>query len=231
MNTRRRIFIILGAVIILGGGIFLAWYFGFIGSGDRYLYRAIQNRPDLVAIFNDTKIQEAKIKASPEKAGIYLTLALDWKSLGDLSGTGAFYKKSLAVYEDVIKKFGTKNILFYLNAGKVAELVPDFGKAETYYKKAIEISPGDDSGYTDLAELYDYKLHKTKEEVVAVYTQGAKKLVNPIVMIGQRGSYLRRIGDYSGALPDYEILATNFPDNQGYKDIVADLKSKIARPQ
>ena len=181
----------------------------------------------MIALFNKAQDQEAKIKATPDNAALYLSLGLTWKSLGDLSGTEAFYKNSLASYEEGIKRFGSKNILFYLNAGTVAELLSDYGTSERYYKKAIEISPGDDNGYAYLATLYDYKLHKSKEEVVAVYNQGIQKLVNPISMIAARGSFLRRIGDYRGALPDYEILVKNFPDRQGYKDIVLELKAKI----
>src|SRR3989338_43191 len=117
MSTRNKIFIGIGAGVIIGLGIFFSWYFGYIGSGNRYLYRTIRKNPDLIALFNKAQDQEAKIKATPDNAALYLSLGLTWKSLGDLSGTEAFYKNSLASYEEGIKRFGSKNILFYLNAG------------------------------------------------------------------------------------------------------------------
>lgn len=227
MNKKKIVSLILVSLLILGGFVGVLWQQGIIGRGDRALYNKIKDRRNLVEVLERAQDLENKIKTTPEKVGLYLQLGLEWKTLGDLSGEPGFYKKALTVYETGITKFGSKNILFYLNAGKTAELLEDYTVAEKYYQQAIAVSPGDENGYLNLASLYDYKLHKSKEAVVAVFNQGGQKLFNPIAIIAARASYLRRIGENSAALADYETLVKNFPDNQGFKNIVSELKEKI----
>ena len=114
-----------------------------------------------------------------------------------------------------------------MNAGKVAEELRDYAKAEEYFKAAIEISPADENGYLSLADLYSYKMGKSVSEVAAVYNQGGPKMADPTALIWGRGSYLKRVGQYAAALPDYEVLSKAFPDNQGYKDAIAEIKAKL----
>ncbi len=212
------------ALIVFGG-----WYFGFIPGTDRNIYARIKNNPELLAPYEQIQKDNETIKKTPDKVVAYIDLGLSWKTLGDLSPTdkNVFYQKARDAYQAGAQRFGTKNIIFYLNDGKVAELMGDYAGAEANYKKMIEISAGDESGYINLATLYDYKLHKTPAEILAVYNQGIAKLFNPIAVVGARGTYLRRIGDFQNALPDYELLVKNYPNNQGYKDIVEELKAKI----
>jgi tetratricopeptide (TPR) repeat protein len=226
---QKKYLYIIVAIILIAVGVGL-WHFGFLG-GDRALYPSIKNNPALVALYDKAMVKEKEIKASPDKAALYFDLGLTWKSIAEQGGPEEFFNKSLAVYEQGIELFGQKNILFYLNAGNVAERVGDYAKAEEYFKKAFEISPADESGYLELAELYEYKLKKTKDEVVAVFKLGQQKLVNPALIVSARASYLRRQGDWSAALLDYKLLSLNFPANQGYKEIIAELEAKIKEGQ
>ena len=198
---------------------------------DRALWHQIRERRDLVEIFKKAQVREKELAQNSEKAELYFSVGLDWKSIAELGGGRPFFERSLKVYEAGIEKFGQKNILFYLNAGKLAEHVDDLGKAEIYYKKAIAISPGDESGYIDLAEMFEYRLKKSKDEVVAVFHEGEKKMVNPTPLLVAEASYLRRVGDFGAALKIYKLLNQAFPTHQGFKEIIQELEAKIKQPQ
>ena len=221
-----KIFFGIGVVVVLAGVMAGLWHLGWLG-GERALWRQIKDKPALAELYQKARIKEREIAKELEKAEKYFTLGLLWKSIAEQGGPAEFFKKSLAIYEDGIARFGTKNILFYLNGGSVAEQMGDYVKAEIYFKKAIEISPADESGYLDLAELYEYKLKKTKSEILTVFKSGEGKMISALPLISARATYLRRAGDKAAALKDYEILSQSFPNNQGYKDIIAELKSDL----
>lgn len=225
----RAKILIGGAIIILlsTAGVWL-WFRGFIG-GDPKLLRSIQNKPELVAIFKKAIADEREMVKNPDEAARYINAGLQWKSVAELSSVNqpAFFRRSLSIYEKGIERFGQKNILFYLNAGKVAERVGEFGKAERYYKKAIEISSGDESGYLYLVDLYYYQLHKGPKEILPIFDQGLKALMNPALLIVGRATYLRRIGDNAAALKDYQELVKIFPQAPGYRQIVQELTQKL----
>lgn len=215
----------VAAIVLLAVGL---WHQGYIGSGDRRLRRLIKNKPELVTLYDQAHALEEQIKKEPEKVSLYLDLGFRWKSIGDRSGgLPVFYQRSLEAYQGGITRFGSKNIIFYLNAGKIAEILENYGTAEKYYRQAISVSPHDDYGYSYLTELYSYKMNKSKDEIIAVYNEGIKNLGNPAKLIWARGSYLRRIGAYAEALADYQLLVKNFPDNVGYKEIAAELEAKV----
>lgn len=211
-------------VVILLGGL---WQQGIIGTREKLLFNKIKDRPDLVAIFDKIKKSQEEMAKNPEKASVYFDLGLYWKSIAELGGGEPFFKESLKIYEKGIEKFGQKNILFYLNGGKLAERLEDYNKAEQYYRKAIEISSADDAGYLALVDLYSYKMNKKEEEILPIFEQGVKSMANPIILIAGRAAFLRRIGDYTKALEDYQTLSENYSDNIGYKEVIAELKEKL----
>lgn len=225
----KKIFIFLTILLLVTSGALL-WYQGIIGNGDRHLLRSIKDKPELVALYNKAKAKEKDIAKNPDEASLYFDLGLEWKSIAELTASNQkeFFTKSLGVYENGIERFGQKNILFYLNAGKLAERIGAFEKAEGYYKKAIEISPADESGYLYLVDLYYYSMHKSEASILAVFDAGLKIMVSPIALTSGRATYLRRAGSYVLALKDYELLSKNFPNNMGYKEIIQELKQKIA---
>lgn len=228
MFSKKRVILIAGgffvAVIII---LFGLWQAGILAFGDQVLFNKIKDKPDLVALFEKAQQTKDKIKAEPEKSSLYFDLGLYWKSIAELGGGEPFFEESLNIYEKGIEKFGQKNILFYLNGGKLAEKLEDYSKAEKYYKKAIEISSADESGYLYLVDLYSYKMNKLKEDVLKVFEEGQKKMMNSVPLIAGRASYLRRIGDYKMALEDYKTLSQNFPNNQVYKEIIQELNQKM----
>lgn len=208
--------------------LFAFWQKGILG-GEKYLFKKIQDRPDLVVVFGKAQKAKEKIAKDPEKSSAYLDLGFYWKSIGELGGGEPFFKESLKSYERGIKKFGQKNILFYLNGGKLAERLENFDKAERYYKKAMEISSADESGYLYLVDLYSYKMNRPKDEVLKIFEDGIKKMVVSTPLIAGRAAYLRRIGEFAMALDDYKLLSQAFPNNQGYEDVIQELEQAIKK--
>ncbi|MBI5729326.1 MAG: hypothetical protein HY983_03760, partial [Candidatus Magasanikbacteria bacterium] len=176
--NRTKILVGIFVVILLAGAGALLWYRGFIG-GDPKLLRSIKDKPELVALFDKAKVREGEIAKKPDDSGLYFSLGLAWKSIAELSAVNQpiFFTRSLAVYEEGIRRFGQKNILFYLNAGKLAERIQDYAKAERYYQKAIEISPADETGYLDLVDLYYYQLHKPEADILPIFDKGLKAMM------------------------------------------------------
>lgn len=217
----------LPLIIILAIIAGLAWWFLFGGS-EQALIGSLKGDPTLVENYHTARETKKKLMADRENAALYMTLGLDWKTVAEYAPKPApFFKLSLQVYEDGIEKFGDKNILFYLNAGNIAERLQEYEKARTYYKKAIQISSGDESGYLALADLYEYFLKEPKEKILAIFADGEKMVVYNLPIIGARASYLRRIGDHEAALKDYTVLRENFPDRVGYQEVIAELEQLI----
>lgn len=224
---KKNLIIIGGIIVVVIIVLAVLWQRGIIGTREGLLFNQIKDRSDLVAIFNKAKKSEEEIAKDTEKSSAYFDLGLYWKSIAELGGGEPFFKESLKIYEKGIEKFGQKNILFYLNAGKLAERLEDYGKAEKYYKKAVEISPADESGYLYLVDLYSYKMEASKEEILKVFDVGLKVMMDSTPLIFGRASYLRRIGNYKMALEDYKILSQKYPNNQGYKEIIQELEQKL----
>lgn len=228
----KLISFLVGVGVLLAGGTLLAWNQGLLFNPDRALYNQIKHEPSLVALFNKAKEAEQKINAHPEVVAPYFDAGLYWKSIAEQMPGGdraPFFKRSLAVYERGIKRFGQTNILFYLNGGKLAERVADYAKAEAYYRQAIAIAPGDESGYINLADIFAFKTQRPKADILALYTAAEKRMINPVTIIAARASYLRHIGDYAAALKDYITLSQAFPKNEGYQAVIAELQAKLRK--
>lgn len=223
--------LVIGSTIVLAAfALFFAWKAGWLG-GDA-LFSRVKDQPEMAALYDKAQKGEEALAKDPEAAAKYFDVGLSWKSIaeqmqGDEDDRLPFFKRSLSVYERGIARFGQKNILFYLNAGNLAERIGDFQKAERYFRKAIEISPADESGYIELAELFSYKLNKGKEEILAIFNAGLKVMVDQTPLTQARAAYLRRIGDVEGALKDYELLAERFPSHQAIKQIISELRQSL----
>lgn len=226
------------AAIFIGGAVGVAalvgglWYAGLVGASARRLLPLIKNYPELRSYYDAATAREASIKAEPEEAAHYLSASLNWKTIAELLPPGAserriFYSRALGVLETGIVKFGQKNIVFYLNAGHLAEYLEDYATAENYFKQAIGRSPGDETGYLALADLYRYRLGKSPAEVAAVYMSGISRIPEPAPLLAARASFLKSAGDWGAALEDYELLSKKFPANQAYPAVIQELKAQL----
>ena len=220
--------IVLVVVVLLGVGAVIFWGKGIQDNLDQKKFeQLLQGKPDLLSKLEVVLTAEKNLTANEQEAGKYIDIGLKWKTIGELSNQNVFFEKSLAIFERGIKKVGQKNILFYLDAGKIAERLGDFSKAENYYNNAIEIGPNYNDGYLALAELYQLKMKKTTDEIIKVYDDGLKNVVRDGQLTLEKASYLRKVGKNKEALDLYKELSAGYPTNQGFKDVIKQLETLV----
>ncbi|MCX6799555.1 MAG: hypothetical protein NT091_00195, partial [Candidatus Falkowbacteria bacterium] len=129
----------------------------------------------------------------------YGALGFAWKSFADyaesykLANYKDYYQNSLAAYEKGIELSKRKNNLFLENAAKMAIHSDDYVKAEDYFKETLSLTAGDIVIYGELADLYEYNMHKSKAEVIAVYDKGISKALDAGKLTKRKAEYLKRV--------------------------------------
>lgn len=184
----------------------------------------LEGNAEALKIFR--QMQELRQKSEEknhDEAGLLVSLAFEWKSLGEVTQDNFYFQKALEVYKIGIDKFGTKNVPFYWNGGKVAELMGDYTQAEYLYKEAIRIAPVYPEAHLFLTELYQYKLNKSPVEVLAAYAEGLKATQGEANVYLSQCSYLKRV-DKPKAIECYQVLVDNLPNGEMYKEVIAELK-------
>ncbi len=141
-----------------------------------------ENYPELSSFIEKIESANVEMESDSELIENYLELGLAWKSLADRTNESSHYEKALQAYKQGVIKTQEKNTVLLMNAGNMAKYINDYSLAEQYYKKAIEVSPGEVNFYITLAELYEYKMKKDKSEIIALYEQGIKRVLNPSVL-------------------------------------------------
>jgi len=131
------------------------------------------------------------------------------------------------VYDEVIRKWGSKAYLPFLNQANVYILLKEYARAESNLKIALEIDPGEQSLYVALADLYGTFMKKDSKAVRAVYEQGIKTVVGGGNLVVNYASYLNELGEYKEALKYYKMLEQAYPTNPAYLPIIKELESKI----
>jgi tetratricopeptide (TPR) repeat protein len=190
---KKIFFSILAILIILGG-----WYF-FSGKNKNIDLEKIKFAYPNLAVYVDgvMKAQDS-LNQNKDEIDNYTALGLAWKSLADWSQKEGvenykdYYREALKVYQTGIERTQRKNTLLMTNAANMERYLGEYKLAEEYYKEAISVSQGDESYYVYLAELYEYQMGKSKEEILAVYDEGLKWVINKNWLESEKESYLER---------------------------------------
>lgn len=217
----------LAAMVLLAAAGAAVYKYKFAPKGEeKEVLQKIGNQETLVKKYDEIKQMEQKFtKEEKPDIGRLFSLGMAWKSQGDATQDKYFYQKALETYETGIKYYGKENVLFYWNAGKMAEYLLNYPLAETYYRKSIEISSPYNEPYEYLFDLYANKMKKTPDECIKVLNEGIEKTAGSASLVLKKCSYLRTISRTKDAIACYDILSQGYPDNQGYKDIVNELKA------
>lgn len=193
--TRKKIFIFVFFLIILVAAAGLLY---FRGNKQADLEKLKQDYPALISFVDDVEKWRGKMEEDEKNIENYTNLGLMWKWLADKAceikapNCADYYQEALEVYEKAIVLSERKNTLFMANAGNMARYLKDYARAEDYYKEAISVAPGDYPLYFTLAELYEYDMKKGKDEIVALYDAGIKRVLNPAVLESYKQEYLER---------------------------------------
>jgi tetratricopeptide (TPR) repeat protein len=225
---KKKILIVALVLAVLGGGVY--WYMNSSGSSqndEKIVLSKIEGKSDLMGYYQKVKELQAKLAADPKnEVGYWVSIAFEWKSMGDMSGDQYFYGKAMELYKQGIAKYGNTNIPFYWNAGKVSELMNNFSEAEYYYREAIRVAPTDKEAYQNLADLYQFKLKKSTDDVLKIYEEGLKATNSEASLFLNHCSLLRKTDHVKEAIECYTVLSTSFPKNEQFKQVLEDLKNK-----
>lgn len=157
----------------------------------------------------------------------YLAEATGYRTAGFQGDKTAFYK-AIDSYKKAVEISEGKVWVPYLNLGNTYRLVQDYKNAEDAYNKALEITEGESMIYLAKIEMYRYEMKKSNKDVNALYVEALKKVaIENINLVISYAAFLRDTGKYSEALGYYKILSERYPDNQSYKDEIAELEKKI----
>ena len=232
MTKRNKIIVLIVVVFVLVGvGGFVSYERRTANAREEQtVLQKIGDKKDLLEIYGKVKKAQSVLKNpkdESEEVVNLLSLSNNWKALAELTKDDYFYTRALAVYEEGIRKFGHKNVIYYWNGGGLAENHGDFALAEHYYKESIRIAPTYGEGYIKLAELYRFRMKKSEDEVAAVYKQGLGRNPADGPLLLENAAYLKSIGRFKDALEAYQLLLKVYPDNTGYRQTVKELEAKL----
>ena len=194
MFKNKFIILLLIAVVIAA----VAGLLSFRQNKQTDLEKLKQDYPAIASYAADVEKWQEKMEEDEKNIENYTNLGLVWKWLADKAceikapNCAGYYQKAMSVYDQAIVLSERKNTLFMANAGNMARYLKDYARAEDYYKEAISVAPGDYSLYITLAELYEYDMKKSKNEIAAFYDEGIKKVLNPAVLEKSKLEYFKR---------------------------------------
>jgi tetratricopeptide (TPR) repeat protein len=218
-------YLILGLAVILvllGGGVFA--------------YSSWQNQKEVKLLSGNPQTKEAyakvlqrqnDIKKDKNNYDAYMSLAFSWKGIGEVMKSDVYLQRAVDAYDKVIKRWGMKAYLPFLNRANVLIALKEYEKAEADLKIASEIDPGEQNLYVALADLYSDYMKKSDKEIRAVYENGLTRVVGGGGLVLNYASYLNSAGDYKEALKYYKMLAQAYPNNTGYAELVKEMEGKI----
>ena len=189
------------SLFLIAALLVLALFLYFSKNNDSFLNNFLTSEidglrdqnPELALYIDD--IEKFSKKLNDQEIATYADLGLAFKSLADQTGDKKHYQKALDVYEKAIELTKRKNIVFILNAGNMAVYTGDYQTAKSYYEEAISVAPGDIAGYQKLIELHMYQLKSPKEDIIAVFDKGIKRMFDPDALKKWKASYLKSLNE------------------------------------
>ena len=155
----------------------------------------------------------------------FINEGLKFKSEGDAGDKDSYYK-SIEAYQKASDVAGGKVWIPYLNLGNVYRLVSDFDNDEKSYDKGIEIAP-EGIIYKAKIDMYRYELKKSEEEVIVLYDEAIEKVVDNTDLVKNYAVYLCNIERYADSLEYWKIISEKFPDEQMYRNEIAELEALL----
>lgn len=225
MNTQKNKSLLIVIISILV--VIVAGYIAYSKGYFNYWQKETDNVTN-----EDQKNPDEEKKFTDEEVRLYEQYLQDASPLifaGD-NGDRKSYIKAIELYEKAAA-IGNNNVWVpFLNIGNIYKKMGEYDKAEAAYNKALEISKyGSETVYLQKIDLYQYYLKKSNEEIIKIYEESLKTLVENGNVVVKYASFLRDIGENEKALAYYKILLDRFPDNELYKEEIANLEAKIQK--
>lgn len=207
---------VIAAAVIIGGGY---WYWQ-----DKKEAAFLSGDPRTGEAYAIIQKREAQLKKDKYNYDALMSLAFNWKGIGEILNNEKYLRRSVAVYNKIIGRYSLKAYLPFLNRANVYISLREYGRAESDLKIASEIDPGEQNLYIALADLYKGYLKKSDKEIRAVYESGIRTVVGGGNLVASYAAYLRETGDNKLALKFYQSLAKAYPENDVYKIMIKELE-------
>lgn len=219
--------------ILLMGGLLFAGYTVFYNKAEDVAISPsnLPTRPvdpKVTTIYDRALLGYSKIfSGGATEFKEYFDTAIDFKILGDATKDTNYYLVGVEIFEKSADVFGKENSAVWLNWGGFLVLTKDYKLAEEKYIRGVELFPQEAKFYLALAYLYEVVV-KPDSEIVKVYERGlATKETDKAIIIIDYAAYLKRAGNYELALHYYTQLSKAYPNEQSFKNEIANLQTKL----
>jgi len=219
----KKIILILIAVAVSAGGGLAGYSYQQKQKDDKFL----STNPQTKEAYELVKKREGQLKKDKNDYDAYMSLGFNWKGIGEVAKNDKYLWKSVKAYNAVIRKWGNKAYLPFLNQANVYISLKEYERAEDDLKIALEIDVGEQNLYIALADLYKNYMNKDNKEIKAVYEKGLKTVIGRGNLVVSYAAYLRDLGEYKEAIKYYKMLEQAYPNIPTYSSMVKDLESKI----
>ena len=199
LNWRKLVLILL-AVLISTGGVFLFFYWQDQKEISFIKGLASQHPEGKTFVAEILKARQELKDSNPNNDfSAYLRLGVNFNNLGEKQKALEFYNKAL--------KTDSKSILALNNIAEIYSDSGDYKKAEEYFLKLVEYYSDKTDFYRKLGYLYQYRLNKTPVEIETFFKQGLEKTGNNADLIIWLISYFQEIGDNEKFVEYTNLLA------------------------
>jgi len=148
---------------------------------------------------------EKLLKEEPANVKILSSLGITYYNLSE-------FEKAKEIFEKLIKLNPTNPSNYNILANILRDKSPpDLEKAETYYKKAIELSEGFIAAYTNLAFLYQSQ--NKLDQAIDILTKGLEKNPDDISLLLSLASSYEMKGEKEEAKKIYQKVLEIDPNN------------------
>lgn len=219
---KLKIAIVIVIVIVAASAGFGGYSYWQKTKEDRFL----SNNPQTKAAYELVKKREAEIKKNKNNYDAYMSLAFNWKGIGEVTRNEKYLRKAASIYDAVIKRWGAKAYIPFLNQANVYIELKEYVRAERNLKISLDIDPGEQNLYVALADLYRNYMSYDSQTIKSVYDEGIRRVIGGGNLVVSYASYLNDIGDYAESLKYYKMLAQAYPNN-GYQVLVKELEGKV----
>jgi len=199
LNWRKLVLILL-AVLISTGGVFLFFYWQDQKEISFIKGLASQHPEGKTFVAEILKARQELKDSNPKNDfSAYLRLGVNFNNLGEKQKALEFYNKAL--------RTDSKSILALNNIAEIYSDSGDYKKAEEYFLKLVEYYSDKTDFYRKLGYLYQYRLNKTPVEIETFFKQGLEKTGNNVDLITWLISYFQEIGDNEKFVEYTNLLA------------------------
>lgn len=223
----KKYLILIIIIVLFGAGGTVGYLYRQTIKEDKFL----SANPQTKAAYELVKKRKADIKKNKNDYDAYMSLAFNWKGIGQVTRSDKYLRKAASIYDTVIKRWGNKAYLPFFNQANVYIELKEYSRAEWNLKISLDIDPGEQNLYVALADLYKNYMGKDAAAIKSVYEQGIKRVVGGGNLVVSYASYLNSVGDYAESLKYYRMLAQAYPNNNGYQELVKELEEKTNNVQ